>query len=947
MYIKNYMHRILLLCLITCTGIAGSKVSAQIAGLRQGKLPNGLTYYLCKDESSKGDIHFYLFQNVGAIVEEENQDGLAHYLEHMAFNATEHFPNGVMRFLRQRGIHTFDARTGINETLYSIHNIPASDKELADSILLIIKDWCNGISILPKDVEKERSIIIEEWRQRHDINKRLSNAIAPVIYNNTKYAERNIIGNEQKLRKFKADDLRRFYRTWYRPNLQCIAIIGDIDPNAYETRVNELFGKIPVPKSPRKRENIMIPDNDTPLYYRFIDKENLSNSFGIYQRCFLTTDAKKRDTTTDGLLSMIFNKLLSQRLSMLRNKEQEEYIAASVEYSPLVRAYVQHAWDIVPYEGRTLEALEQILSLRELIRREGFDEKEFEDTKGNIYDDLKSILEEKELGTPANWMEVFKQNYLYGLPIRSFREHLTQSIETLVELEVEDLNRWIRSWMDDKNLAFITYSAAPEAMNISLDQFNTVLEKVKSAPLMTFSQPTKIDRLIDFNIAPGTIVSEQEIPELEAKEWKLSNGARMLYKYVPELNNKFYFAGSAMGGRSLVTAKDLPSYNAMRSLIMQSGVYKYNRNQLHQWIKNKDIELSLSITDYTDGIGGNASLADAEDFFRYFYLVINRQRFDESTFRKFVERKKYLYSSRSTTGMAAVQDSIRELLFPPTPDNPREDIAFFDKMKQEELPRLYSDCFGNAGHFTFCIVGALPENEAKQLVLQYVASLPGKPVDTPRTYKPIDLSSPEKEIVREYLCDIDGDIGEVELSFTNNKTLTERETQALSVLEGLLQNLLFDELREKEGGTYSIGVKAEYKHQPYPVEHLNIRFTTEREKTDRMKKKTYEILETVCKGNFTEEDFKRAYVPLAVEAMAVKSKESEAQANPMMWLAILNAYAENRDILNDDEKTPNDDPIESLTSADVSSIAQKLIDGAKRRDIVVKSIAPEEKSWKH
>ncbi|MBS9766384.1 MAG: insulinase family protein [Flavobacteriaceae bacterium] len=943
---QNISFRVRVLLLVVISSISLS-LNAQIEGLKYGKLDNGLSYYIMKDKNFKNEAHFFLYQNVGAILENDEQNGLAHYLEHMAFNSTEHFPNGVMNFLRKNGLYGFDAHTGTNETQYAVYGVPVNNKPLTDSVLLVLKDWCNGLSLTEKDMEKERNIVIEEWRQRDNVDKRLTDAIATPIYNSSKYSYRNTIGNEKLLKKFKVKDIREFYDSWYKPNLQCVAIIGDIDPNVYEKKVKELFGKIPTPKKKKEREPILIKENVKPLYYRFVDAENTNNSFGIYQRVQLNTNLTQEDKIKLRLFEMIFNKLSSRRLGMIKNEGVEDFIGASVSYSSLVRMYAQNAWDVVPYEGAERKALKQILSVRESIRRLGFSEQEFEKAKEEIYENLKGVLGSKNLGTPDNYMEVFKQNYLYKNPLQTFRERLTDLVESLVELEVEDMNKWIVSWMNDKNLAFITYSSKAEDMNISLAEFEKILAEVKNAPLMKISQPKPIKQLIDFDIKPGKIVSEKMISEIETEEWKLSNGAKLLYKYIPNMREGIFFVGSAMGGRSLVKNEDLPSYRAMESLVMKSGVHNYNRNQLYNWMQDKELELTLNVTDYTDGLGGNASLKNAEDFFKYLYLVLNHQNFKEDIFKKYVEREKYLYKTRNVVGMAAAQDSIREVLFPYTEANPKEDLSFYNNMKHSRLLPLFNDRFGNAADFTFCLIGALKKEEAKVLVEKYIASLSGNPSLPKRTYKIIDNSAKEKEITREFLVDVKGNVGEVELSYSNDKALSEKEQKAMAILEGVLQNRFFTELREKSGGTYSVGVKANYNPIPEPSISLSIHFSTETNKVDKLKKQAYQILNDVAKGKFSEDEFKNVYVQKVLDEkqaeMMTKGAGNDTD-NPFQWLAILNAYAEKGELPNKNKEKVKS---ESITFNDVVAVLNKILDNAKHRDIVIKSIPEEKREWKH
>lgn len=912
---------------------------AQIKGFIQGKLPNGLTYYIMRDNGNQGEVNFYLYQNVGAILETDKQYGLAHFVEHMAFTKTEHFPDGVMAYLRNHGL-VFNAKTGINETRFQVNNVPTNDSKVTTSMMYLLKDWCNGIKIEPKEVERQANIISEEWRQSRNIDKRLTEAIAPIIYNGSDYATHNVIGSESLIRNYTAKDVKAFYQQWYRPELQCIAIIGDIQPEEYEKEIKHLFSSIPASKKPISRKNSEIEDNNAPLYYRFIDKENSSNSMGIYQRCQVSTDPSKRDFVGDQLKARLFKTLATQLLAKFRNDGKESFITATVSYDPLARQYDQNAWDFVPYAGKELECLKQILAIRESIRRKGFGEEEFEHAKEALYNELKPLLESDNLGTPDNLMDVFKQNYLYGVPIESFQQQIRHSVESLVEMEVSDLNDWVRSWMNDKNLSFITYSTLANEMNVSDEQFNQTLAEVKSEPILSIEKPQAISQIIDYPITSGKIISTKSIKDLDVTEWTLSNGTKVLYKYLPDSHNMMYFAGSAMGGNSLVKSNDIPSQKAMQALIMQSGLYKYNRNQLSEWLEGKGIQLSLSINDYTDGVGGNVNVAHADDFFQYLHLVLTKQNFSEKTFDKFIEKSKYLYTNRSKTGMSAVQDSINAILYPPSEDNPREDISFYNRMKLQDLPRLFNDRFGNAAYFTYCLVGAIPEAEAHQLIEKYIASLPGTPGVTPRQYQLKTISSPKQEITCELEADLEGDLGELEISFANYKKLTPKEQSALTILKELLQSRLFDELREKEVGVYSIGVDAGYHPVPRNMEEIKIHFTTEREKVDKMKRRTYEILDEIRNNAFSEDNFKKVYVPLVVDQEAEQKAQTaieahEEETDPLLWLAILNAYVEGNQLVAKEKLEVVD--YRTITRQDVADIINKLLDGAKKREIVVKS----------
>ena len=870
----------------------------------------------------------------------------------MAFEATEHFPRGVMDFLRRRGLYSFDARTGTDDTRYSIMDVPTSEKGLTDSVLLILKDWCSGISITEKDTEKQRGIIIEEWRQRGGIDKRLSDSIAGVIYNGSQYAKRNVIGSLDVLKSFKYPDIQTFYKTWYRPDLQCVIIVGDIDPAAYEQQVQKLFASLPAARNAKARPAFPIQDNSEPLYYRFVDKENRSHSYGIYQRVATPTNRSTAEATKDYLLGQLFNALAPQYFARLRNRGEEAYIAASVSYSPLVRGYAQFAWDFVPYAGQDEQALRQVLLARAQMPYGFFSDKAFEAEKQKLYDGMKEVLsDDKGLGTPQNFIDIYRNNYLYGTAMREFRQQLTDNLETLVELEADDLRAWLKErGMGEGNLAFVAYTNSPEVAAISEKTFRQEL-KTYSSPVLASeaNEPAPITKLIDFKLPTGRITREKKVPALGATEWTLSNGMKIIYKNLSkELKGEVLFLASAKGGQSIVKPADLPSFSAMQSLIMASGLYKYDRNQLAEWLRNRPMEVNLSITEYIDGMQARSKTDGVDDLFSYLYLVLNKQRFDKQIFDKWLQRKRYIYASQPQQGREAVDREIRELLNPITEANPREDQSFYDKMKLSDLPRLYAEHFGDASQIAGCLVGDLSEAEAKRIVTTYLAALPGNPKAPRRTYTLRDHSSRERVIERTFEVDTEGDLGEVELSFLGDKKLTERERLALGLLEPLLQNRLFDELREKEQGTYSIAVKTNYTDDPVARTSLSIHFITSRAKADYLKGRTYDILRSIASGQIDRDEYKKVHIPQVLDEEA----EEKATGDGMglgVWIALLNAYAETGKAPDLTKKgaTSQEVKVSAITAQDLSSLLKKLLDEGKRRDIVVKSIAPEAKQWEH
>lgn len=921
-----------------------SPANAQMNGLRKGKLANGLTYYIYNDGSATGEAQYYLYQNVGAILENDEEMGLAHVLEHLAFNTTDHFPNGVMNFLRSNNLNDFEAFTGVDDTRYAVHNVPTNDAKLNENMLWVLRDWCHGVKMTPKDIEKERGIILEEWRHRSGVDRRLTDAIAPVVYNHAGYATHNVIGSQKILETFQQKQVKQFYDKWYRPNMQFIAVIGDVDVDQMEKNIQTVFKTLPAKQAPAVNpQTRQIPDNATPLYMRFIDPENKSASFGLYQRYEVKGNAPEEDRVRQFIFTKFFNTLAPKRFVMLKNADKESYIAAEVSLSPLVRNYYQMAWDMVPYQGNEQKALQQMLAVRDNLRDQGFTAAEFNAEKEKMYNGMKDVLEAKGLGTPDNALMLFRQNFLYDIPVQDFRGQINRNLETLVELEVEDMNAWMKSLLNDNNLAFVTYSKSQSEMNITENDLMAALKEKSSFSDMAHADGMKpISQLIDFPLTGGKIVSEKQLKTLQAKEWTLSNGAKVLYRNVPELSGKFLFAGSAEGGKSIVSAQELANYNAMRSLLMQSGVYNYNRNQLAQWLQGKDINLSLSLEDYSDGIGGNAPVDKADDFFSYLYLILSRQNFSKSAFDKYIQRNLYVYENRATTGMAAVQDSIQQLLYPVSAMNPRQDEAFFKSVQFDKLQEQFQAHLGDASRFTYCLIGDIPEAKAKELVLRYIGSLKGEGKLVKTAIQPMDFSSSTPVIKRTFETETEGGMAEIEISFANKQKLSEREQAALEVMRGLLERRYFDVLREKEHLTYTVGVQSNYTSQPVAGESLNIHLSTAKENADKAVSLVYSILDDVKAGRFTADEFKAAMVPLAVDEEQAGAA-SQSNSDPSVWMALLNIYAETGNELSPNDNAASAPVFKTLTPQDITAVAVKVMTNAKQREIIVKPAAQEGK----
>ena len=898
-------------------------------GLRHGKLENGMTYYVKHSKAEPGRGSFYLVQNVGSILEEDHENGLAHFLEHMAFNGTTHFPEGVMPYLRGKGIFTFNARTGVNQTVYNIEDVPTVNRGLVDTCMFIVKDWCSEILLKDKDIDDERGVIIEEWRSHYNVGRRLQEGSAPVVYNHTKYARRNVIGSVELLKSFPYDVLREFYHKWYRPDLQCVIVVGDVDEVEYEKQVRELFGQIPARENPRERYEVEVPDRADMDYMLILDEENPSKMISYHQRVHRVTDLDEVGRKSYSFKARIFNAIWGQRLSRIVNANREKLLSASAEFGTFVRNYNGFSIDVVPYKNQDAEAFEQVWSVWEEICRFGFTDSEVERVQESIFQELQKMESAVEKESNPYYVNVFQANFLSGTPFHDQKEELDLLKEALLEITTEDMNAWVRSWASDTSRVVVVSGNDKDYKYLTKEQVLDIMAKVGEKDLTPEVVEHEIPAGFDLGLQAGTIKKVKKLDRFKAEEWTLSNGARVFYKYVEEGHGFFSMACSSHGGRSVVATEDLPTLTAMQALTMKSGLYKYDLNTLKELVQGKQVRLNMMIGDYTEGFGGSTKVDNAELLFQLFYLMFEQPRFEKQAFDKYVERARYMYENRRQTPQDLVQDSIRKLTVREDERNRDLGGAYFDKMNFERLEPLYRERFSNAKEFVFCIVGDIGRDEAVRLTSEYIGALPSR------------KGKVEKYIIRNYDVDVDtlarefkvqmpGDKGMVNIALENDAKFSDKEQLALNIWGQMLRNRFFSIVREQEGATYGVNVDVNSMTFPYRKATLMIGFDTQRDKVESMKEIIFSELEKSKNEFFVESEL----TPILI---SIKRGQAQADENIGVdyWMSVLNNYAEyGTDIT--DHKIFNK-TIESITVEDIRNVARKFLKNVKLRDWVIKS----------
>lgn len=929
------MMKNIYLLLFTVLLFSGTQAQSRITGLRQGKLENGLTYYVQHSTLQPGKVSFYLVQNVGAILEEDGEIGLAHFLEHMAFNGTEHFPDGLMPYLRGEGFYTFNAHTGINETVYNLDDIPLNNRALVDTCLDIIKDWSNGILLKDKDIDDERGIIIEELRSRHTLSRRLTEAAAPYIYNHSKYGVRNVIGTVENLKAFPADTLRAFYRKWYRPDLQCVIIVGDIDEEEWTNKLREQLGQIPAATDAPARYNITIDENEAPIYKLLLDAENRSKSITLHQRIAKVKHDSEESRRAYSLSARFFTQLWQNRLNRLRNSNEEKFLSASVRFSSFARGYNGFTIEITPFERQDSAAFDQMWTLWEQIRRQGFTADEVKQLQESEYKNLEELQRNADKNRNNYYVGIFKNHFLNGVPYYSPEEEVEKLMETVLEYTPEKMKQWIDSWADNRNITVIADGNTPDYPYLTEKQVNQILKKVSTKELHQQQQARAIPTLFDLNVRPGKITKIKKIKPLEAEIWKLSNGAQVVYKEVPEGRGTFSLVCSSHGGRSVVEAEDLPSLDAMQALVLQSGLYKFDRNTIQDIIRGKKMSANLFLNEWTEGLGGIAMTGDAELYFQFIHLMFEQPRFTREQFDKFVQRRRFIYENTPQTPLKAVQDSIRHLTTLTSTRSRDFDLSYINDMDFSKVERLYRERFSNGKDFIFCIVGDIPREEAEEMTCRYLATIPSTKAKKEK-FIIHEYSANMDSIVREFDIHAPEEKGIIDISFSNEMKFSDREQLAFTIYGLMLRNRYFRIIREEQSGAYGVNVQTNYSIFPKLSESLAINFETDPAKASALRSIALKELHRSHTTLFTPNELKAIVISM--------KQDKEMQENNKgldYWMNVLNYYVE----FGIDLTSPDhfEDIIDSITPEDIQKVAQKFFDGAKKKDILIKITEEEDK----
>lgn len=897
-----------------------------------GKLPNGITYYLRHNTEPAGRASFYIIRNAGALLEEDEQNGLAHFLEHMAFQGTTAFPGkGIISGLEKHGVafgQNVNAYTAHNETVYNISSVPTVSESLLDTCLLILHDWSYYLTLEDKEIDDERGVIAEEWRTRRTPSFRIQAQTYPVLFKGSKYAVRDVIGSLDVIKNFKYQTIRDFYHKWYRSDLEAIAVVGDIDVQVMEEKIKTLFSKIPIVENPVERPFFSIPDHDETNYVLATDKEVSGTSIAATVR-FRDLSAAEKNTVAylkEVLIASFYNSMLNARINEIMQQETPPFMRGHIGFGGLVRGYAAYSINVVPKPNEEALAWEAILKENERVKRFGFTDSELTRAKSNMLAGLESAYKQKDKVDNEGYMEDIKSHFLEQAPMLDFETYYLLVKQLMPLITAGDVSDKAKDWNCTKNRT-ITISGPSEGEKfLTKEEVLALWDKVSNATdIQAYEDKVGGTSLIGEELKAGTVVSSKQLPRFNATEWVLSNGAKVVYRRADYEKDNVSLTAYSEGGTSLYDVDMLPAAENASSIVSSFGAGDFDPVALQKMLSGKMAGCGVSISSLSETLSGSSTPKDMETMFQLLYLRFEKPRFDKTLFASMMTRNKLSLSQMKDKPQQMMQDSVRMIMGNYHPRVLLFNENYLEQITLDKLEKVYRDRIKDASDFTFFIVGNAEEEQVRLLAEKYIGSL--KSEYRKETWKDNQVRGSKGKVVKEIKLKLEVPKTTVLTSFSKDLKYSLYNSLCNSILEGILQLRYTENIREKEGGTYGVSVKAGISRIPNSTCSMSMQFDCDPDKADFLKTLVYAETEKIMHTAPTEEEMNKVIANLR------KTSEQSKNHNSYWMGVIMSYYIEGVDLT--DPKN-FDYILDKMKPRDIQRFAEKLFKGANITDLMFK-----------
>lgn len=912
----------------------------QDASIRQGKLKNGLTYYIRHNAKEAGLADFYIAQRVGSILEEPRQRGLAHFLEHMAFNGTKHFPGkgkqlGIVPWCETIGVKfgtNLNAYTSVDQTVYHIGSAPIKREGIIDSCLLMLNDWSQFINLEPKEIDKERGVIHEEWRNRRTgmAMQRMMENVMPKIYKGSKYEDCLPIGNMDIVDNFPYQDLRDYYQKWYRPDLQAIVVVGDFDVDMMERKIQKLFGKIKAHKNPAERIYYPVNDNDKMIVAIEKDKEQPIILGHLYMKSETTPDSEKnsvkyqREDYINGLITYMLNGRLSEK----KQVANPPFMSATVKNGAFFVSRTMDAFSlsISCKQDNVLGGVSVAVGEVERARQHGFTQSELERAKKLYLNAAERQLKIEKDYKNSHYVSQCVNNFLEGEPILTPTYNLQLVKLFDGEVSLDEVNSQVGEIITDKNQVFIMYGPDKDGFVVpSESEIESTVLAAQQKRYDAYQEEQVPATLMAALPAPGKIVSEKPYGKFGVTEIVLSNGMKVYVKSTDYQADQITMSMRGEGGTSVYGDEDIPNFAFLSGSITEAGVGDFTATRLRKALAGKSLKLAPSITSEGQRITGTSSVKDLETMLQLAHLYFTAPRKDSMAFEGMMNRNLSLLKNRNASSKVVYNDSLSATLYDHNVRMAPVTVEIAKKADYNRIFEIYRERFSDASNFKTVFIGKVDMAQLRPLLCQYLATLPS----THKAEKSNKANVPQivkKNEVVKFVHKQETPLANVSVFYTANVPFSPKNDLVLDMLTRVLQIAYTDSVREEKGGTYGVAVSFNLEKEDNPNALLRISYKSDPKRYEELNPVIYKQLLNIADHGpvASSMDKVKKYLKKQYGQMAI--------TNDYWSYVIWHQLDDDADFDKDYCKM-----VDNLTASDVQKMAKELLKQNHRVEVTMLS----------
>lgn len=912
----------------------------QDASIRQGKLKNGLTYYIRHNAKEAGLADFYIAQRVGSILEEPRQRGLAHFLEHMAFNGTKHFPGkgkqlGIVPWCETIGVKfgtNLNAYTSVDQTVYHMGAVPIKREGIIDSCLLVLNDWSQFINLEPKEIDKERGVIHEEWRNRRTgmAMQRMMENVMPKIYKGSKYEDCLPIGNMDIVDNFPYQDLRDYYQKWYRPDLQAIVVVGDFDVDMMERKIQKLFGKIKAHKNPAERIYYPVNDNDKMIVAIEKDKEQPIILGHLYMKSEATPDSEKnsvkyqREDYINGLITYMLNGRLSEK----KQVANPPFMSATVKNGAFFVSRTKDAFSlsISCKQDNVLGGVSVAVGEVERARQHGFTQSELERAKKLYLNAAERQLKMEKDYKNSHYVSQCVNNFLEGEPILTPTYNLQLVKLFDGEVSLDEVNSQVGEIITDKNQVFIMYGPDKDGFVVpSESEIESTVLAAQQKRYDAYQEEQVPATLMTALPAPGKIVSEKPYGKFGMTEIVLSNGMKVYVKSTDYQADQITMSMRGEGGTSVYGDEDIPNFAFLSGSITEAGVGDFTATRLRKALAGKSLKLAPSITSEGQRITGTSSVKDLETMLQLAHLYFTAPRKDSMAFEGMMNRNLSLLKNRNASSKVVYNDSLSATLYDHNVRMAPVTVEIAKKADYNRIFEIYRERFSDASNFKTVFIGKVDMAQLRPLLCQYLATLPS----THKAEKSNKANVPQivkKNEVVKFVHKQETPLANVSVFYTANVPFSPKNDLVLDMLTRVLQIAYTDSVREEKGGTYGVGVSFNLEKEDNPNALLRISYKSDPKRYEELNPVIYKQLLNIADHGpvASSMDKVKKYLKKQYGQMAI--------TNDYWSYVIWHQLDDDADFDKDYCKM-----VDNLTASDVQKMAKELLKQNHRVEVTMLS----------